>query len=244
MEECTSEIVLATGQYNLTCPVTPNIDIPQEEIDFSNEMMEEDIPEITPLTPCTSGDQDCLLQNIITNQTNLNQEIIYNQQQIHNNQVLIHERAAIQNHQDLVRIQNSIVNNTNITQSSNEEVVRAVEKLTDEISNGSSATGPSDLDVSGFDGIDEGEASAAVGGLDDKLTEQVVNVENYTAQYSDWAVGGTACPDEKSFSFDVAGNSFSIDMPWKPVCDIFSLIGQLILVSAWIAVAFMIHRSL
>jgi len=119
-----------------------------------------------------------------------------------------------------------------------------LEKIATQIAESTtSGGGGSDaIDVEGA-GLSDEEVAEAVGGFDDTIPEEFIDIPSYTATYSGWLEGGV-CPVSKDITLTILGTTTTFDLTWAPLCDIFTLIGILLQASAWITVSFMIQRTL
>jgi len=243
--ECTTSI-LDSGSSFMSCPAgndggedtTPNTTPP---VDLTEQtLLPTDVPTLIPIQEtCTSDNPACEIRNLketIKAQSEQQQELDI---AAHNKKVKAEEVTM-----------NKLINTLEFL---NDQNSRGFDTLNTTLeSGGTNGNGSSSGGTDGNSihdnldgqGMGQEDIEGGVGGLDDTIGEEIVNIEDYTAQYSGWLGASGECPATKDITLTIGGKTTTFDMAWAPMCDLFSLMGVLLQAAAWLSVGFMIQRSI
>jgi hypothetical protein len=236
-EDCTTS-TLDTGSSFVTCPLGETEDAPEiPAVDNETEKVtDEEIPTLLPVEEICVDDVACEIRNLKETMTveGLKQEEI--DKILHNKQIESEQKSF-----------NSLVKSLEELQEQNTFGLQQIAtQLQDSNTTGTSSGSGSGTNVDiGTDGagLSDEEVGDAVGGLDDVIPEETIDIQNYTAQYSGW-LSADACPQSKDITLTIGGQTTTFDLTWAPMCDLFALMGILLQAAAWITVGFMIQRSI
>ena len=234
-DECQTTTIGSTGSSFISCPNAKPDEFTDDDLpvidNSEDEYFLEEMQELIPVEEtCTAGDSACEIRN-------LKEKI---------------ETEGVEQKELLVELHNKMVSADANSYNTLAETIKnlqdtnnfGLEKIATQIAESTtSGGGGSDaIDVEGA-GLSDEEVAEAVGGFDDTIPEEFIDIPSYTATYSGWLEGGV-CPVSKDITLTILGTTTTFDLTWAPLCDIFTLIGILLQASAWITVSFMIQRTL
>lgn len=223
---------------NVTDENAPDLPDPVDNTEFEAD----EIGELVPVSEnCAAADIACEVRNLKQQNDTDTKEQKEQTKALHDKNLAADAKAF-----------NELIKTINALQTTN---ITALDQINTSIKDGNGGDGSSSGGTGGSGsggtgniptdgaGLSNEEVGEAVGGLDDTISHDVIDIQDYTSQYSGW-LPAASCPADKPFSFSAMGNQFEFSISWAPICDLFSLIGYLITASAWIAVGYMIQRSI